>query len=281
MWVAQVVARRFLHPDGKFYHDLERYFEGELMSGLLFQEAAGYALALTAMQRLESRHHIISMRAAASRRKGVPQLSADMRRRQNKDIEDPVFQTNFSSYISRLNELALGPWNSLTELYDGITKRFSSSIVHLPFTNEDKKLERFKQQLIDARGPALHVLPSGEGSLWRAHVAAALQPNAYFAFPKEGCDQFWVFQLLCHNPGEKMYIQRASYLSIDDPQLSIWLCFLETPNETSQLFSGVFPLSFCGCQTKCSLPQKGFPFCPEQLRTLTWCPYHPRSGKTL
>lgn len=205
------------------------------MSAQLFLELAGYATGLTAMQRLESRHHIISTKAGISRHKGVPQISADMRRAQNGDIGDPVFQANFANYLSRINELCLGTWESLTELYDNITKQFTQSVLHIPLEQEAIMPKKFQHKLACLQLPQGQTENSeelAEISLQQNHLDSVLEVNKYYALklnsfdpehglalqaqPEDPSSEYMVLQLLCSNPGNKQYIQRASFLSADE-----------------------------------------------------------------
>ena len=200
------------------------------MFGPMFRELLGYSTGLIVMQRLESRHSLLK-RFLAWRHKQYPAtLSAALRRRENKDLEEPDFQSNLPELLASVGELDVGEWGCKTEFLEKVCGA-SAIALHDSLLEERKNKEVFHEELAIAAGHKQreanqeHDLP-----LIREHVKAALERNKCYAL--KGFDEptkWTLFRVLTMNPGQNMYLQRACLLSIDD----LWHSFI--PGHFSQL----------------------------------------------
>ena len=71
----------------------------DAMDESLFAELLSYGLALVCMQRLEGRHHLVSLKMGASRASSASTVSAALRRRLNQDVLQPSFRDGFESHL--------------------------------------------------------------------------------------------------------------------------------------------------------------------------------------
>jgi hypothetical protein len=186
----------------------------EFMCPAMFEDLMGYCTSLLTMQRLESRHHLVSMAMAAARAMSVAQLSAALRRSINQDLKEASFRANLDSYLSRFVELVPEVWQTKRELLT-YTTGSNLDVMFGDVTHE--------KALIASMAPEPEEQRHAETGMWMDHLRTSLTENCYYAMPCDGAaadGQFLVFQLLSLRPGHKRYIQRVACLATDAPSLA-------------------------------------------------------------
>jgi hypothetical protein len=108
--MVKVITFRFFDVSGPYRKMLLDYAAdtGHSMHPSLYSELASYAVGLVVMQRLESRHHLVSQRMARGRGTLPATLSAALRRAQNSDHLKPEFRAELSDLLKNIGELAIG-----------------------------------------------------------------------------------------------------------------------------------------------------------------------------
>ena len=108
--------------NGTFKEQMEEWAGGAgPMPTALFRELLSYSLSLVAMQRLESRHHLVNLRLQPSRASSAAQVSAHLRRKLNNDIRDDRFRLRLERYLHEFEKLVPEKaWQNYTDLCPGI-----------------------------------------------------------------------------------------------------------------------------------------------------------------
>ena len=214
----EVISYRFLNINGPFRARLVEWASGDaLMHEPMFKELIGYSTSLVVMQRLESRHSLLK-RFLSWRHKQMPAtLSAALRRKENQDLKNELFQQNLPELLGSIGELDPGQWSCKTEFLERIT-RSSAFAVHDQLQSERQVKESFQEQLAltagHTRGEADEI---PELPLLREHLKTVLVKGKCFALKGYAAKGSWsTFRVLNTNPGQNMYVQRACYLSTDD-----------------------------------------------------------------
>lgn len=186
------------------------------MSSPMLLELMGYSTALVVMQRLESRHSLLK-RFLAWRHKQMPAtLSAALRRKENRDLENSTFQSLLPELLTSIGELDPGEWQSKTQFLERVS-RASALAVHDPLKDQRSQVDTFREQLAVAAGHKCLQPESGSDlSLMREHCKLLLQKGKFYALQGYTQEGAWcVFRVLSTNPGQNMYLQRSCYLSTD------------------------------------------------------------------
>ena len=138
-----------------------------------------------------------------------------MRRRQNQDLEKPLFQQELPDLLCNLGQLQpTGSWSCKTQLMEEFT-RASRKAIHDPLTDLRAKKDEFTGYLAKVASTNLPE-PSADMPLMREHIKAAFQKGSCYAL--RGCvikDAWSVFRLVHLSPGNNMYLQKACHLSSD------------------------------------------------------------------
>ena len=167
----------------------------------LFKELLGYALALTSMQRLESRHHLINLKVSPGRASSAALVSANLRRRLNPDCRATEFRVNLERYMEEFDKLVPETWDSMTELHRLITGH-RSDLMYRDTNAEDT--------LIAAAAIPKH--NDSELVLLQQHLKVMLDVGAHYAVPinvlPDGGTLYDFFQLVNRQPGSKKYLQK-------------------------------------------------------------------------
>ena len=196
------------------------------MFGPMYVELLGYSTGLVVMQRLESRHSLLK-RFLAWRHKQFPAtLSAALRRRENQDLESPDFQANLADLLSCIGELDVGEWTCKTQFLEKVTGA-SALAIHDSLAEERKQKDAFHAELAIAAGQKPSD-PSQETdlSLIREHVKSMFEKNKCYALKGYDDSSAWtLFRVLSTNPGQNMFLQRACFLSTDEPKRSYLISF--------------------------------------------------------
>ena len=211
---AQVVTFRFLSREGPFRQHLVAWANGEVMHEPMYRELLSYATALVSMQRLEGRHSVLK-RALGWKHFQLPaSLSATMRRRQNKDLENPEFEKNLAEYLSEIGSLHQGTWHNKTELLEGLA-RASAQANYSPMTLLRSQKDAFVAEL--SRAASSSTGDCGIPPLYREHLKACMAKGKFCAIPGLVRQGSWsLFRVLHMNPAANMYLQKASHLASDD-----------------------------------------------------------------
>ncbi|CAE7233349.1 unnamed protein product [Symbiodinium necroappetens] len=179
----------------------------------MYNELIGYSAALVCMQRLESRHSVLKRMLSFRLRQNPATLSASIRRRQNRDLEQPKFQQNLVEYLSSIGELYQGQWSCKTQLLAQVGKE-SAMAEHAPLTDLRQKKEAFAESLaLLCRGEAQ---ADDQLAIMREHVKATLFKGQCYALRGMLKPCTWTyFRMLSTNPGSIMTLQRACHLASD------------------------------------------------------------------
>ena len=217
--LSKAVTFRFFNQKGPWRQHLLRWAGGEQMHPAMFRELMGYATALVSMQRLEGRHSVLK-RVLAWKHCQLPStLSAAMRRRQNGDLQNPLFQANIHEYLAGIGNLHQGEWQSKTELLESLA-RSSARAVHDPLTSLRAQKDRFVEELAKVGGRNEQQAISREDlQLQREHLRASMVKGGFYAVPGLQCGscKWALFRMLHLAPGGNVYLQKACHLAADDP----------------------------------------------------------------
>lgn len=174
-----------------------------VMDNALFKELLAYGLSLNAMQRLESRHHLVHQKAAPARASSAAYISANLRRKQNSDVLQPSFRLNFESFLDNFSQLVPETWRSRCELIK-LVSGHSLSIMFADVTWEE---ERIVATTVPARVRVENALT------YQEHLKVALRPGHHYAIPthlsNDGATTYALAQLVDTRPANKKYMQRA------------------------------------------------------------------------
>lgn len=237
-FAAQLVAEFDTTPEkftvGRFdrfldiEHELGRAFrqwassEATTMDTQLFQELLAYGAALLVMQRLEAKHHLVNQKMTVSRNSTPQTLSANLRRRLNKDCEQKEFRDNFPRYMTEFNLLVDTPWKSRYEL-SRIISGYSLSIMFADLSAE--------QQTLIKTGAAKEAMTSSKDFLDKlAHVKSVMAEGGYYAVPTscapDGSTRYTIMQLVSYQPASKRYMQKVVKWSEDPWSQMSSVCIL-------------------------------------------------------
>ena len=204
--------------EGPFRRHLDAWARGDgEMYDKMFDELLGYSTALICMQRLEGRHSILKCFVQGKYFQLPATLSAAMRRRQNKDLENPLFEAMLPDLLSSIGELHVGSWGSKTELLESLSRQ-SAKANHDPLVGERKRKEEFNVALAGVCAkPGLGLGVAGEEvALQREHLKAVLERGKCYAIAGLKAGGTWtLFRVLHTSPSSNMYLQRACHLSVD------------------------------------------------------------------
>ena len=213
---AKVVSFRFLSPGGPWREHLMAWATGNdlLMHPPMYRELMGYATALVSMQRLEGRHSVLKRELAWQNFRLPSSLSAAMRRRQNRDLENPEFSKNLHEYLAGIGTLHQGHWECKTQLLETFS-RASGQASHDPLTLLTPQRDMFVEELSKVcTGPRL---PPAALQLQREHLKACMVKGSFYAIPGLlGHGRWALFRLLHLSPGGNMYLQKACHLAEDE-----------------------------------------------------------------
>ena len=199
---------------GHLGNELRRWCDPstEVMDDQLFSQLLSYGLALTVMQRLESRHHLVSQKVVVGRANSALAVSAYLRRKQNCDWKHESFKTNFARYLTELHRLVPEPWHSMAELH----RLVSGHWLELMFRDTAREDQLIKQQTT-ARPSSGQVLE------YQEHLKACLKEGFFYALPAsapgesvDGSTLYDFVQVISFNPAAKRYMQRVVGWSPDD-----------------------------------------------------------------
>lgn len=212
------VSHLFLMPGQPFRGMIEQFAADPQanMHSRLQAELLKYGCGLTAMARLESKHHLVNMAVSAGSA-SLPSLTcADMRRRQNRDIQQPAFWQAFPRLMGCFDQLVPEEWSSRRELVQ-LVYGFHLGLLHQDIDAQQAKFDRFRKRLVLEAGVRKR---DAEDLLMAEHLAATLQENCYYALPMAGPDtdpQFVVFQVNSLTPNLRKTVEKICYLSEDAP----------------------------------------------------------------
>lgn len=183
------------------------------MNESMFRELLSYATSLVAMQRLEGRRSVLKRLLGWKNFQLPASLSAAMRRRQNKDLECPVFQRNLSEYLADIGSLHQGSYHNKTQLLETLA-RSSAQANHNPLTLLRSQKDRFVEELSKTCSDQAS---SDLSTLQREHVKASMAKGKFCALPGLLHAERWtVFRVLHINPSSNMYLQKSCHLATDD-----------------------------------------------------------------
>ena len=174
----------------------------------LLCELVAYSASLTSMQRLESKHHLVSQRMSIARNSTPSTLSANLRRTLNGDVNSEDFKTNFGRYLMEFSELVDTPWQSRTEL----ARLISGYHLDVMFADLSQN-----QELILSPYVPKHTSKQTLDLL--NHLKTVLEEGAYYAMPLEiapdGTTTYSIVQLVTFTPSSKKYMQKVLKWSED------------------------------------------------------------------
>lgn len=212
---SKVVTFRFLSPQGPFRQHLLSWASGSMMDECMFRELLSYSTSLISMQRLEGRHSVLKRILGWKNFQLPASLSAAMRRRQNKDLQSPLFQKGLSEYLAAIGTLHQGTWHSKTQLLETVA-RASGQASHDPLTLLRSQKDMFVEELAKVCSASYSESVS---TLQREHVKACMAKGLFCALPGLRQERHWtIFRILHLNPAQNMYLQKACHLATDDPQ---------------------------------------------------------------
>ena len=191
--------------EGSFLDSLTEWASGnvEFMENELFRELLYYGLSLVAMQRLESRHHLVHQRAVPARAGTSAYHSANLRRKLNDDCRQASFRAGFSAYLGRFDELVPEPWSSKCELAKLVAGH------HLSIMFKDTSVE---DALLNAAAPAPKTRIEN-ALVFQDHLKKSLSPGSHYAVPisvsPEGDTTYCIIQIVDPRPAGKRYMQRT------------------------------------------------------------------------
>ena len=173
---------------------------GAMQQGL-FKEVLSYALSLTSMQRLESRHHLINLKMSPARASSAALISANLRRRLNRDCRDVRLRDHLHEYCQQFSQLVEEPWDSLPDLHKLVSG-------HAPNIMYESTAEA------DALIAAASGSRQNDAELvsMQQHLKVMLEVGGHYAIPlrimDDGSTIYDCFQLVSRQPGSKKYVQK-------------------------------------------------------------------------
>ena len=185
----------------------------------LRRELLSYGTSLLVLQGLESRHHIVSLKVGRGRAASVPAVSAELRRMQNRDLREKLFQDMLPDLMNGLGTLTTLPWTSQAQLIQNIIGQVYRGL-HADLSRQAEYFARFRKHLQVAQSSSLARIRPRDYEMKMAYLRQTLEIPGYYALPASpdgaGASSYTVFQLLSMNPGQRMYLQRAAHMGSDE-----------------------------------------------------------------
>ena len=214
-----------------FFHSFVRSLEFCRESGslpcALRRELLSYGSALLVLKRLEAQHFLVGLKGRRGRNASVPHISAEMRRKHNKDHMQDDFELDFPDLMSSIGELTTAPWQNRTQLVQFITKQVYRGL-HDNLKKQHEHFERFRALLKKQNEQAHGIQPRCyDFTLKFHHLGSVLRESSYYALPMGEDDaaggdaiRATIFQVLALNPGLRQYVQRNAYMTEDASRLA-------------------------------------------------------------
>jgi hypothetical protein len=176
-------------------------------------ELIRYGSALTAMSRLEAKHHLQHTALSFGRGAMPWAVCAMLRRKANTDVLSDAFRQNIEQYLSEFHRLVPEEWHSRRELLQ-IVYGYSSTSLHANLQHANSMLDRYKQVLRVSSVSTRKKDP--DHTAWLEYINWALTTGHYYALPvSPGSNDYAVFCFLDANPASKRYVERLTCLSDD------------------------------------------------------------------
>lgn len=179
-------------------------FGSHCMQDGLFHELLSYAFSLVAMQRLESRHHLVNMRVSPARASSAAYVSANLRRTLNNDVKEESFRQKFEHYLQHFEELVPETWQSKCELH----KLISGHSLALMFQDVSADCALVQAYSLPPRPRRNDLILK-----MHEHVRVALAPGSCYAVPVSqtdtGATVYMIVKLVDKRPDAKKYMQRS------------------------------------------------------------------------
>ncbi len=234
-----VIEARFLEQSGgegagTLRAHVEVFASGGPLQNKLRRELISYGLSLLVLKRLEARHHLVSQRASRGRAASVAAISAELRRVQNRDIFEPLFEDNIDDFLSSIGELTDLPYTSRTDLVQIVTAQVYRGL-HDNLEQQAAYFKRFRDHLKATCKEVWGIARSSDYDIKADHLSKLLVQHDFYALPlpvSGNCNigdiDMIVFQVVVLTPGRRMYVQRAAHMSNDVWQNSIALRIVGT-----------------------------------------------------
>jgi hypothetical protein len=143
------------------------------MFPVLATELLGYCSAQTVIQLLEAVHHLVNQRQGYARA-GLPaSLSSSLRRRQNDDLSQTLFRENLGRYLSSLDTLLPGSFDSRSDLIRNVYG-FSLESMHGDADDVAEQLNAVKTTARSLVIPRPLAICDKEVSVRRQHIMDTL-----------------------------------------------------------------------------------------------------------
>lgn len=201
---------RFMDPSTSLGRCMRQWAtrDDKRMEPELLHELVAYSSSLVSMQRLESKHHLVSQKMGIARNSTPATLSANLRRTLNSDVMSTDFKTHFGRYLLEFSKLVDSPWQSRTEL----AKLVSGYHLDVMFKDMSTNLEIIQSQFVPNRTDknTLELLH---------HLKSVLEEGSFYALPVEtiadGSTKYLIVQLVTFTPSSKKYMQKILKWSND------------------------------------------------------------------
>ena len=212
-----VIEARFLDQSdgdgaGSLRAEVEAFASGGALQNKLQRELISYGLSLLVLKRLEARHHLVSQRASRGRAASVAAISAELRRVQNRDIFEPLFENNIDDLLSSIGELTDLPYTSRTDLVQIVTAQVYRGL-HNNLEQQAAYFKRFRDHLKATCKEVWGIARSSDYDMKVDHLSKLLVERDFYALPGDGEIDMIVFQVVALTPGRRMYVQRAAHMS--------------------------------------------------------------------
>ena len=192
----------------------------------LRRELLSYGTSLLVLQGLESRHHLVSLKVGRGRAASVPAVSAELRRMQNRDLQQQQFQDMLPELMNGISSLTTLPYTSQAQLIQNILGQVYRGL-HADLSRQADYFSRFRKHLQVAQASAAANVRSQDYDMKMTYLRQTLETKGYYALPESGAgvgagaDTYIVFQVLSMNPGQRMYLQRAAHMGTDDTRAEL------------------------------------------------------------
>lgn len=201
---------RFLDPSASLGRSMRQWATSDdtRMEPELLHELVAYSSSLVSMQRLESKHHLVSQRMGIARNSTPATLSANLRRSLNSDVMPTDFKTHFGRYLLEFSKLVDSPWQPRTELAKLICGYHLDVMFKDMSTNQEIIQSQFAPNRTDKN--TLELLN---------HLKSVLEEGSFYALPVElfadGSTKYLIVQLVTFTPSSKKYMQKILKWSND------------------------------------------------------------------
>ena len=118
-----------------------QWINGGVLCPALKNLLAGYSTMLICMQRLEAKHHLLSMSVARGRAQLPAAVISELRRRANGDLTHPAFREVLPELLNNYDSLVPQEWTSHRQLIE-IVYGFSLDALHPDISLEEKQVAR-------------------------------------------------------------------------------------------------------------------------------------------